>query len=197
MYLFLETMESSQSQVLKDNSDEAIMRNIASKKGPARVIKYIKNNTNRWKNEPLKFGIVGGPVSGKSSFVNLVRNVSKGDEEYAQVGRGNTTRRPTKYFDPDNRRIEYWDLPGCGTLMFPRYNYINEMRLQEYDYFLVFFERILTENDLWIVEQLVEMKKTILSSPYTCRSRRRKRNCPRNRRKNRPCEFKDQNIAID
>lgn len=159
MYLFLETVGTSQLQVSKDNSDEAIMRDIARTEGQTGVIKYIKNNINRWKNKPLKCGIVGRAATGKSSFVNLVRNVKEGDEGYAQVGHGLTTTAPTPYVHPDNKQIVYWDLPGFGTMMFPKCKYIDQMRLQKYDYFLVFFYGTLQEDDLWIVDQLDKLKK--------------------------------------
>lgn len=155
-------MGASPSQVTQsnsDNSDDAIMRQIATSEGPSGVGRYIEKNIDRWKNETVKFGIIGRSGTGKSSFVNLVRDLKKGDVGYAKVGRGNTTRTPTSYFHPKSKQIVYWDLPGVGTLEFPKANYIEQMKLHEYDYFFVFFDKVLEEVDLWVAEQLIKMRK--------------------------------------
>ncbi|CAC5381418.1 unnamed protein product [Mytilus coruscus] len=122
-------MGASPSQVPQDNSDDAIMRQIATSEGPSGVVRYIENNIDRWKNEPVKFGIIGRSASGKSSFVNLVRDVKEGAEGYAKVGRGDTTRSPTPYFHPNNKQIVYWDLP------------------------------VLEEVDVWLAKELIRMRK--------------------------------------
>lgn len=153
MYIISEKIGVLKSQVSQDTShsdksDDTILRQLATTEGPSRVVRYIENNIDRWKNEPVKFGIIGQSVTGKSRFVNLVRDVKEGEEGYAKVGRGNTTRSPTAYFHPDNKHIVYWDLPGVGTLEFPpQKNYVNQMRLQEYDCFFVFFDSVLAEVD--------------------------------------------------
>ncbi|CAG2202330.1 unnamed protein product [Mytilus edulis] len=83
----------------------------------------------------------------------------QGRREIAEVGCGDTTQSPTPYFHPDNNQIVFWDLPGVGTLEFPKDTYIKEMELHKYDYFFVFFDTVLQEDDLWLAKQLIKMKK--------------------------------------
>ncbi|VDI20239.1 Hypothetical predicted protein [Mytilus galloprovincialis] len=135
------------------------MRNIAKSAGHSGVVAYIKDNMDKWKKEPVKFGIIGGTNSGKSSFVNCVRHVKEGEEGFAIVGRGDTTRVPTPYIHPKSSQIVYWDLPGVGTLDFPKNEYIEQMKIHEYDYFFVFFADVLHEDDLWVARQLIMMNK--------------------------------------
>lgn len=156
---FSETMEASHSQVSQENNEDKKIKEIAKNKGISAVVRYIENNIDSWKKEPVKFGIIGQTATGKSSFVNLVRDVKEGEEGYAKVGRGNTTTSPTPYVHPDNEQIVYLDLPGVGTLDFPKDNYINEMKLQDYDYFFIFFAIALHGEDAWFAEELVKMKK--------------------------------------
>ncbi|XP_076081794.1 uncharacterized protein LOC143052611 isoform X1 [Mytilus galloprovincialis] len=154
-----ETTGALQPQVLEEKSDVAKMRDIAKREGHSGVVAYIEDNIDKWKKEPVKFGIIGRTATGKSSFVNLVRDVKEGEKGFAEVGCGDTTQSPTPYFHPDNNQIVFWDLPGVGTLEFPKDTYIKEMELHKYDYFFVFFDTVLQEDDLWLAKQLIKMKK--------------------------------------
>lgn len=160
MFLISETTGAAQAQASQENSDAATMREIARSEGNSGVVRYIENNIDRWKEESVNFGITGHSSTGKSTFVNLVRDIKEGDVGYARVGRGNTTQSPTPYFHPDNRKIVYWDLPGVATVEFPKIDYIDKVRLQEYDYIFVFFDTVLCEDDLWITQQLIRLRKS-------------------------------------
>ncbi|XP_071177712.1 T-cell-specific guanine nucleotide triphosphate-binding protein 2-like [Mytilus edulis] len=69
--------------------------------------------------------------------------------------------KPTRYVHPENPRIVYYDLPGVATSEVKKENYINSMKIADYDFIFIFFEYVITEDMLWLVG---EFKK--LGKPY-------------------------------
>jgi GTP-binding protein EngB required for normal cell division len=76
------------------------------------VSEYIDESINRWKKEQVKFAITGRSATGKSTFINTIRNLRPGDDDFAKAGSGNTTITPTLYMHPKNHQITFYDLPG-------------------------------------------------------------------------------------
>lgn len=157
--LLQERMGQNQSSFVSDNPEILKIHELAKSEGPAAVQKYLDETLNKWKTESVKFGIIGMTSVGKSTFINSIRNLKEGGIGFAEVGRGNTTLAPTIYYHPDNDKISFADLPGVGTTQFPKANYIEDMSINEYDYFFVFFGTVLQEDDMWIVNQLQKLKK--------------------------------------
>lgn len=152
-------MGQKQSTAVSDNPEVQKLYEIAKSEGPASVQRYLDVTLNKWKTESVKFGIIGKTNVGKSSFINAIRGVTMGNEGYAAVGRGNTTQSPTSYYHPENKNIEFVDLPGVGTVKFPKQTYIEKMKISEYDYFFIFFDTVLCEDDIWIAIQLLTLVK--------------------------------------
>ncbi|XP_052086703.1 T-cell-specific guanine nucleotide triphosphate-binding protein 2-like [Mytilus californianus] len=153
-------MGQKQSTVVSDNPEVQKIYEIAKSEGPAALQRYLDVTLNKWKTESVKFGIIGKTNVGKSTFINSIRGVTVGNKGYAAVGRGNTTQSPTSYYHPENDNIEFVDLPGVGTTKFPKQTYIGNMKVSEYDYFFIFFDTVLCEDDIWIASQLLKLGKS-------------------------------------
>lgn len=70
----------------------------------------------KWRNQIIKFAVTGPSYTGKSTFLNLIRDVYPNDRgKFAKVGHGNCTMFPTEYKHPRNEHITFTDLPGFGT----------------------------------------------------------------------------------
>jgi GTP-binding protein EngB required for normal cell division len=120
---------------------------------------YIKMTLNRWQMEQVKIAISGRGATGKSTFINTIRNVKPGDEGFAEAGSGDTTKTPTLYKHPTNDQITFCDLPGYASTIFKKEDYISEMKISDYDLFLIFVNNALSEDDIWIAGELRKLDK--------------------------------------
>lgn len=142
----------------QDDPDFQRVNEAVNAEGPAGVERFIEERLNGWKNESVKFGISGRTSTGKSSFINYILGLKEGDEGAAEIGLGNTTRSATYYVHPKNKNITIVDLPGVGTILFPKKGYCDKMLIREYDYFLIFFDTVLHEDDAWLANQLMKLE---------------------------------------
>ena len=140
-------------------NDVNIVRRLIENGEPAAVSEFIDERLNRWTQERVKLAIAGRCATGKSTFINTIRNVKPGDAGFAKSGSGNTTLIPTIYLDSINDKIAYYDLPGYSSIKFSKENYISEMKISDYDFFFVFFDGVLGENDVWLVRELCKLRK--------------------------------------
>jgi GTPase Era involved in 16S rRNA processing len=114
------------------------LRQLAEQEGLIAMSEHIKMTLNRWQMEQVKIAITGRGATGKSTFINTIRNVKPGDDGFAMTGCGNTTLIPTIYLHPTNDKIAYYDLPGYFSIKSVKENYIREMEISDYDFFFIF-----------------------------------------------------------
>ena len=81
------------------------------------------------------------------------------DKEAAKVDVTECTQDLQRYEDPDNANIEYWDLPGIGTPNFPAKTYFEDVKLDEYDTFVIFIDTRCRENDLELARKITSLGK--------------------------------------
>ncbi|XP_052096571.1 T-cell-specific guanine nucleotide triphosphate-binding protein 2-like [Mytilus californianus] len=153
-------MGKAESKELETDDECAELRVIAEEQGPSAVSKYRQEHSSRWKKEEAAFAITGRSATGKSTFINKMHDVKPGDIGFAKSGSGNTTKKPTAYKNPQNQRIVFYDLPGVGTMEFQKATYAEEIKLKLYDYFFIFFDKVISEDDYFLVCKLVELKKS-------------------------------------
>ena len=115
---------------------------------------FTKRLTN-WQEVPFNIAIVGSSGSGKSSFINAIRDLTADDEGGAAVDVTECTTEPTPYCHPKNNNLKLWDLPGVGTPNFPKNSeYLERVKFERYDFFLIFSVNRFTEEDCWLAEQI-------------------------------------------
>ena len=79
------------------DAENDILRQLAENEEPIEVSAYIDKSLNRWKKKKVKFAITGLSATGKSTFINTIRNLKPGDAGFAMAGTGDTTIKPTLY----------------------------------------------------------------------------------------------------
>ncbi|XP_028404341.1 T-cell-specific guanine nucleotide triphosphate-binding protein 1-like [Dendronephthya gigantea] len=124
-----------------------------------------KQSKPEYSREKRKDGIVicvtGQSGVGKTSFINAFRGLYDDDcENGAASVDVEATLEPTEYKHPLYPMISFVDLPGIGT---PRFNdfeaYCREMRLEDYDKFLIFTASRLTSYDVMLATKVKSLGK--------------------------------------
>lgn len=99
----------------------------------------------------VRCGLIGPSGSGKSSLINAIAG-----EIIAAVGVVETTTGPQNF---THKGIVFTDLPGCGTLNWPKDGYIEKLQLNTFDCFLLVTAHRFTENDAFLYRELTSRGK--------------------------------------
>ena len=140
-------------------NDIDILRRLAENEGPIAVSAYIDKSLYRCKKQNVKFAITGRSATGKSTFINTIRNLKPGDDGFAMVGFGDTTIKPKSYIHPKNNQIAFYDLPGYSSITFKKEDYISAKKISDYDFVFNFFNNVLSEDEVWLVRELRKLGK--------------------------------------
>ncbi|XP_044175022.1 interferon-inducible GTPase 1-like [Acropora millepora] len=124
------------------------------------IDEFVKEKLQQWKSVEVNIAITGNSGAGKSSFTNAIREIYDDDEGAASVGVTECTKEPTPYAHPTNSNITFWDLPGIGTPNYPDLTtYVEKVKLEKYDAFLILTATRFTENDLLLAKKIRSMQK--------------------------------------
>ncbi|KAF8243846.1 hypothetical protein K440DRAFT_663833 [Wilcoxina mikolae CBS 423.85] len=101
--------------------------------------------------ERMHFAVCGPSGSGKSSLINALRGLKKGEQGAANVGVVETTREVTRYTDPRTEmpysRFVWCDVPGAGTFNIPAWQYFNQQGLFIFDFIILVYNDRFTQID--------------------------------------------------
>ncbi|XP_077312855.1 interferon-gamma-inducible GTPase 10-like [Lithobates pipiens] len=147
-------MDSATTEQLGKEVKEAIKRGDIT-----RALEKVKKCLSDVENTPLNVAITGESGSGKSTFINSLRDLGDEDEESAKTNVVETTMEPTAYPHPKNKSVTYWDLPGIGTPNFKANAYLNKVQFQRYDFFIIIASDRFKENHILLAEEIQKMKK--------------------------------------
>lgn len=123
------------------------------------AVSKIKEYLEREANTPLNIAITGESGSGKSSFVNAFRGVDHRDKRAAPTGCVETTTEVKEYIHPNYSNVALWDLPGIGTTNFPAAKYLEHVKFQKYDFFIIISDTRFRENDVMLAQEIQNMGK--------------------------------------
>jgi hypothetical protein len=70
--------------------------------------------------------------------------------------------KPSLYHHPVNKSFVVWDLPGVGTPSFPKEQYLKEIGVEKYDFFIIVSKSRFTETDLWLAHEIQNLNKSLL-----------------------------------
>ncbi|MCI4381387.1 hypothetical protein PGIGA_G00251040 [Pangasianodon gigas] len=110
-------------------------------------------------NVSLHIAVTGESGTGKSSFINAIRELDKDDKGAAKTGVTETTTEPTPYEHPTMPNVMLWDLPGIGTPKFKARKYLKNMQFNRYDFFIIISSERFKENDIMLANEIKKRKK--------------------------------------
>lgn len=128
--------------------------------GVSNIEEFFKKRLEKWREVEVNIAITGDSGSGKSSFINAIRELYEDDEGAAPVDVTECTREPTPFDHPTNTNIKFWDLPGIGTPDYPDLEtYCEKVQLEKYHTYLIFTATRFTKNDLELAKKVRSIDK--------------------------------------
>lgn len=106
----------------------------------------------------VNIAVAGNSGAGKSSFINAIRGLRASDPGAAKVGVNETTMKPDAYECKQLPGVWIWDLPGAGTELFPREDYIETIGLRHFDMVIVISSQRFTETEVAISAELRRLR---------------------------------------
>ncbi|XP_034613763.1 interferon-inducible GTPase 5-like [Trachemys scripta elegans] len=110
-------------------------------------------------NTPLDIAITGESGAGKSSFINAILGLHDDDERAAKTGVKQTTMEPKAYPHPRLPKVKLWDLPGIGTPSFQADKYLNQVKFNNYDFFIIVSATRFTSHHITLTREIHKMGK--------------------------------------
>uniref|UniRef100_A0A8C4YNX1 Interferon-inducible GTPase 5-like n=2 Tax=Gopherus evgoodei TaxID=1825980 RepID=A0A8C4YNX1_9SAUR len=110
-------------------------------------------------NTPLDIAIMGESGAGKSSFVNAIRGLHDDDEGAAKTGVKQTTMKRKAYPYPRLQNVTIWDLPGIGTPSFEADKYLNRVKFNNYDFFIIVTATCFTSHHITLARAIHRLGK--------------------------------------
>ena len=84
--------------------DINILRRLSENEGLIAVSEYIDKSLHRWKKEQVKFAITGRSATGKSTFINTIRNLKPGMVVLQRQDPGTRRKRQRYIYVSGNKR---------------------------------------------------------------------------------------------
>jgi len=134
----------------------------AFKGGIESLTKTLNSNMDDWKTSTVRVAVIGVACAGKSSFINVMRGMKDPKQEgYAEVGINGCTTAVKEYPHPTHGNLVLCDLPGVGTPKFPKEKYLQAVKIDTYDFFIIITHTRFCENDAWLAYELSKRKKVV------------------------------------
>lgn len=119
----------------------------------------LHEHSESWKKIPIIIAVTGRSGAGKSSFVNAFLGLSLDDDNAAKVGAKETTRDLKVFYNTKRPNLMLWDMPGVGTPLHPKENYLENVQFDKYDFFFLLSRERFTSEDLWLAKEIKKRHK--------------------------------------
>ncbi|XP_007575198.1 interferon-inducible GTPase 5-like isoform X1 [Poecilia formosa] len=130
-----------------------------TKSDPAAAARKINQYLEQIDDMQLNIGITGETGSGKSSFVNAFRGIKNKDQQAAPVGVREKSKAVGPYFHPNYPNVILWDLPGIGSTTWPTDEYVNKIKFDTFDFFIIASDTPFRVNDMKLAKEIQKMGK--------------------------------------
>lgn len=153
--------DDNPSDELSENIENEVgkLEEVMSSKGIEGIKQTLYDNAEKWKAIPINIAVTGCSGAGKSSFINSFLGLGCDDEGAAEVGETETTKELKSYFNQKRPNFKLWDMPGVGTPSYPMEDYLEKVKFDRYDFFLILSQKRFTSTDLWLAVEIQKRNK--------------------------------------
>ncbi|XP_078066449.1 interferon-gamma-inducible GTPase 10-like [Mustelus asterias] len=123
------------------------------------VILQMNSKSDHFDNVQLNIAVMGDAGSGKSTFINAMRDLWSDDQGAVPTGNEETWMEPTRYPYRALPNVQFWDLPGTISFGFELNNYLKEVKFESFDFFILVSQSQFRENDAEIAKKIQEQGK--------------------------------------
>ncbi|XP_072126553.1 interferon-gamma-inducible GTPase 10-like [Mobula birostris] len=130
-------------------SDQEVrnLQSMYSKGDVVTVILELKRKAEDLAGVKINVAVLGDVGSGKSTFINAMRDVRSDDPGAASTGNGEASKEPTAYHLPSLPDIQLWDLPGLNAFGFELKRYLKQVNFESYDFYIIVSQARFRECD--------------------------------------------------
>ena len=138
-----------------------------NKNSDVRIAVKAKEDLENWRKTSLNIAISGATTNDKYKFINNFCGrdiIDLNDcDEFSIVA----PCKPTPYFHLNNQNVVVWDLPEC--FFTNKSDYLNYLKIDNYDLFLIFHSNNCYQIDLWLAKELLALNKRVFFiKNYSC-----------------------------
>ncbi|XP_038631243.1 T-cell-specific guanine nucleotide triphosphate-binding protein 2-like [Scyliorhinus canicula] len=123
------------------------------------MILQVKRKSDHLDNVQLNIAVMGDVGSGKSTFINAMRDLRSNDQGAAPTGNEETWIEPTRYPYRALPNVQLWDFPGTNSFGFELINYLKQVKFESFDFFIIMSQARFRENDAEIAKKIQEQGK--------------------------------------
>jgi len=113
-------------------------------------LRMIEEKLKQLEVSPVNVAVVGSSAVGKSSFINAIRGLTADHENAAPVGEFKSSLVIHDYLHLRDPELKFWDLPGVGSMQFPKDTYLRDVSFDRFDFFILITAGRFTETDAWL-----------------------------------------------
>ncbi|XP_028633538.1 uncharacterized protein LOC114629635 [Grammomys surdaster] len=124
------------------------------------TVSAISNALGDIEKAPLNIAVIGEIGVGKSSLINALRGVKADEEGAAATGVICTTTERTSYPYAKFPSVTLWDLPGIGSFAFQPHDYLEKIKFEDYDFFIIVSSGRLKLDDTELAKVIVQMNRS-------------------------------------
>ncbi|XP_074837591.1 uncharacterized protein LOC142004070 [Carettochelys insculpta] len=110
-------------------------------------------------NAELNIAVIGELGSGRSSFINAIRDLDDEDKSAATTGLAEVTAKPTPFTFPTHPNVTLWELPPIGTPTFQAGSYLQVVNFGRYDLFIVIASGRFRLSHVTLAREIQRMEK--------------------------------------
>ncbi|XP_042196589.1 T-cell-specific guanine nucleotide triphosphate-binding protein 2-like [Callorhinchus milii] len=127
--------------------------------GLGAILSQIRNKCSHLDEVQVNIAVAGEAGSGKSTFINAIRNLQSNAQGAAPTGHCETTTEPTMYPYPHLPNVQLWDLPAVNSCGLGMKRYLELVKFESYDFFIIVAQARFRENDAELAKKVQEQGK--------------------------------------
>ncbi|XP_059833368.1 interferon-gamma-inducible GTPase 10-like isoform X1 [Hypanus sabinus] len=167
----MEFCELGSCQITRDKMNSSVLykffgaeevrslQSMYSKGDVVTVILELKRKAEDLTGVKIKIAVLGDVGSGKSTFINAMRDVRSDDPGAAPTGNDEASTVPTRYRYPSLPDVQLWDLPGLNSFGFELNRYLKQVDFVSYDFYIIVSQARFRECDGELSKRIQEQQK--------------------------------------